>query len=288
MTFKPAKEKKAAPALIMSSGRFTADRRVVVGGYGPPSTNWGSNHPWHTTKDGEAPVEMGCMDALSSQVPRSGEGQSRASKKRKKNKKPSLASESNGPEEAKEALKAPAVKRAKKAKVAPKAPKQTKLPSAPAASGAPTPHSDVELYKLAKQYESRFGETITTPSGLEIIDLSLGKGRLVSRGELITIKYAARVGRTGSIFGKGNLSVVHGKDSLIAGWVEGISTMRTGGHRTLFIPSQLAYGSTGKGTKIPPNSDLFFDMKLVRIGKRQRDDTKEDETPLPSSFRRKH
>ena len=40
--------------------------------------------------------------------------------------------------------------------------------------------------------------------------------------------------------------------------------MKEGGKRTLMIPSALGYGKRGAGREIPPNSDLTFDVQLVR------------------------
>ena len=52
---------------------------------------------------------------------------------------------------------------------------------------------------------------------------------------------------------------------VIAGWKIGIPGMRPGEIRRLSIPSELAYGSAGAGDKIPPNADLIFEVKLLRI-----------------------
>jgi hypothetical protein len=53
--------------------------------------------------------------------------------------------------------------------------------------------------------------------------------------------------------------------NLIAGWQRGIPGMKPGGIRRLFIPSELGYGSRGAGASIPPNSDLIFEVKLLRL-----------------------
>jgi len=50
---------------------------------------------------------------------------------------------------------------------------------------------------------------------------------------------------------------------VIAGWTEGIPEFGRGGSGTLFIPSELGYGSRGSGNSIPPNADLIFEVDLL-------------------------
>lgn len=50
---------------------------------------------------------------------------------------------------------------------------------------------------------------------------------------------------------------------LIEGYQEGIMLMRKNARYKFFIPSELAWGQKGTGTKIPPNSVLIFDVKLI-------------------------
>jgi peptidylprolyl isomerase len=65
------------------------------------------------------------------------------------------------------------------------------------------------------------------------------------------------------------LSFPQGYGRLIPGFDQGLSGMKIGGKRRLFIPWQLAYGAAGHPGPdaahpgIPPKADLIFDVELV-------------------------
>lgn len=50
---------------------------------------------------------------------------------------------------------------------------------------------------------------------------------------------------------------------LIEGYKEGLLLMKKGARYKFFISPDLAWGKKGSGSKIPPNSVLIFDVRLI-------------------------
>lgn len=110
------------------------------------------------------------------------------------------------------------------------------------------------------------GAEVTTASGLKIHDLRVGDGPSPQMGQTVTVHYTGKL-ENGTEF---NNSYNMGKPidftlgEVIQGWNEGLLTMKVGGKRRLFIPSNLAYGAQGR-PGIPPNSNLVFEIELLGI-----------------------
>lgn len=56
-----------------------------------------------------------------------------------------------------------------------------------------------------------------------------------------------------------------GIGQVIKGWDEGVARMKVGEKCRLTIPSPLAYGPRSMGHLIPANSDLVFDVELLKV-----------------------
>jgi len=57
-------------------------------------------------------------------------------------------------------------------------------------------------------------------------------------------------------------------DRVIKCWTEGVQRMKVGGKAQLTCPPELAYGSRGAGSVIPPNATLLFEIELLAINPR--------------------
>lgn len=114
---------------------------------------------------------------------------------------------------------------------------------------------------------------ITTPSGLQYKDLTLGEGQEATHGKKVSVHYTGWLfvdGEQGAKFDSSkdrNDPFVFslGAGMVIKGWDEGVSGMKVGGSRTLIIPSALGYGERGAGGVIPPNAVLKFDVDLLGV-----------------------
>lgn len=119
---------------------------------------------------------------------------------------------------------------------------------------------------LMSRSESSEAAEVTTKSGLKILDLRVGDGPSPKMGQTVTVHYIGKL-ENGTEF---NNSYTGGKPidfklgEVIQGWNEGLSTMKVGGKRRLFIPSKLAYGAQGR-PGIPANSNLIFEIELLGI-----------------------
>jgi peptidylprolyl isomerase len=116
---------------------------------------------------------------------------------------------------------------------------------------------------------------MTTASGLKIIDTQVGTGPSPRTGQTVVVNYTgwlyvngAKGKKFDSSFDRNEpFSFPLGMHQVIAGWDEGVATMKVGGKRTLIIPPNLAYGAQGAGGVIPPNATLIFDVELLSIKK---------------------
>ena len=109
----------------------------------------------------------------------------------------------------------------------------------------------------------------TTASGLQYREIEVGTGEAASQGATAFVHYTGWLmdgTKFDSSLDRGQpLDFVIGQGRVIAGWEEGVSTMKVGGKRELIIPPDLAYGERGAGGVIPPGATLKFEVELVEL-----------------------
>jgi peptidylprolyl isomerase len=116
-------------------------------------------------------------------------------------------------------------------------------------------------------------KTMTTASGLQIADSKLGNGATPKPGQTCVMHYTGWLYENGAKGKKFDSSVDRGEPfefpigqkRVIAGWDEGVASMKVGGKRTLIIPPALGYGARGAGGVIPPNATLIFEVELLDV-----------------------
>ena len=109
----------------------------------------------------------------------------------------------------------------------------------------------------------------TTESGLQYIEIVEGAGTSPKPGDLVVVHYTGMFldGKKfdSSVDRNEPFQFVIGQGQVIAGWDEGVMSMKIGGKRKLTIPPHLAYGERGAGGVIPPNATLEFEVELLEI-----------------------
>jgi peptidylprolyl isomerase len=99
-------------------------------------------------------------------------------------------------------------------------------------------------------------------------DLRVGDGPSPQPGQTITVHYIGTL-ENGREFNNsykegGPVEFQVGVGRLIKGWDEGLMTMKVGGKRKLFVPSDLGYRAVPQ-RNIPANSNLIFEIELLDI-----------------------
>jgi FKBP-type peptidyl-prolyl cis-trans isomerase FklB len=133
---------------------------------------------------------------------------------------------------------------------------------------APTPVNDGGGAALAAAVSSADG-MVTTASGLRYRVLASGPagGRSPGFFNSVVVHYRGTL-TDGTVFDSSierGQPATFGVGQVIPGWTEALRLMKPGDEWLVYIPSRLAYGSQAVGSKIPPNSDLIFQMALLQV-----------------------
>jgi FKBP-type peptidyl-prolyl cis-trans isomerase len=143
-----------------------------------------------------------------------------------------------------------------------------------------------KYYPTFSKYSSEVHsfEASDAQKGLVKKDLKVGDGATID-GSTAFAAYYIGWDPNGTIFDqsiengalKTPFSISSGLDStgVIDGWKEGLIGMKIGGVRELTIPSDKAYGETGSGSTIAPNTPLKFIIFAIPVP---------EEVPVPTEL----
>ena len=141
------------------------------------------------------------------------------------------------------------------AQVTPTAPPQLNAgPSANAVAG-----------KAFLEKNAKAAGVVVLPSGLQYKVTTSGPktGPSPKLGDIVKVNYEGKLldgAVFDSSFARGKAAIMPA-DGLIEGWLQALPLMHVGDEWTLYIPSELGYGSRDMG-EIPPDSVLVFRLKL--------------------------
>ena len=108
---------------------------------------------------------------------------------------------------------------------------------------------------------------VVTPSGLVYRSLKDGNGASPTATDKVTVHYKGTFpdGREFDSSYKRGQPIDFPLNRVIACWTEGVQRMKVGGKAKLTCPPEIAYGSRGAGSAVPPNATLLFEVELVGI-----------------------
>ena len=107
-------------------------------------------------------------------------------------------------------------------------------------------------------------ELTTTESGLQYYDFEEGTGASPEATSTVRVDYVGYL-EDGTIFDS-NENITFNLSRVVAGFGEGISGMKVGGRRRLYIPPDLGYGENGNpNAGIGGEDTIIFDITLIAI-----------------------
>lgn len=122
--------------------------------------------------------------------------------------------------------------------------------------------------KLAEEFLAKNGKKkgiVETGTGLQYQVIEHGEGASPAENSYLTVHQRCTLvsGQVIEDTYKENKPSEVQVNELIEGYQEGIMLMNKGARYRFYIHPDLAWGKKGSGSKIPPNSLLIFDVRLI-------------------------
>jgi peptidylprolyl isomerase len=100
-------------------------------------------------------------------------------------------------------------------------------------------------------------------------DKKVGTGAEAKATSTVKVQYTGALAKDGAIFDstatRGGEPAEFSLEQVVKGFQQGITGMKVGGERRIFIPAALGYANESPSPDIPADSDLVFDVTLVEV-----------------------
>ena len=112
-------------------------------------------------------------------------------------------------------------------------------------------------------------ESYSPGSSLVYKELTSGEGEPCEDGDVLTVAYKGKIfGPSGKQFDQSDKWIFRkAEGNCMPGFDKGLDGAKVNSKRIVRIPPELAYGSSGRGNVIPPDSDLEFEIEVNDIAK---------------------
>lgn len=140
-------------------------------------------------------------------------------------------------------------------------------------------HQKAEMQEAAKNQEegraflaqnkTRPG-VVTLPDGLQYKIIKEGDGPTPGPDDMVTVNYRGTFvnGQEFDSSARSGHPAEFPVRGVIPGWTEGLEKMKVGSKWDLYVPSNLAYGTSGRPPAIGPDETLIFEVELLSVAPR--------------------
>jgi FKBP-type peptidyl-prolyl cis-trans isomerase FklB len=120
---------------------------------------------------------------------------------------------------------------------------------------------------------------VTLPSGLQYKILTAGTGPKPTASDSVKCNYKGTLidGKEFDSSYKRGQPATFAVGQVIKGWTEALQLMPVGSKWQIFVPSSLGYGERGAGAEIGPGATLIFEVELLSIEEKKKDDKSKDD-----------
>ncbi len=102
------------------------------------------------------------------------------------------------------------------------------------------------------------------PSGFRYVIKRSGDGDRPKSCDRVSVTYEGRLISNGNVFDVRTSPTSLDLDNVIPGWRIGVPLIKEGGRISLYIPSVLAYGSSGTAG-VPADANLYFEVLIFAV-----------------------